>query len=70
MGSLKELHITNDRINDGQFHQPLYDIFQKRQTFITFSTKVKVHNQQNRAFNDQFVFEMMLQEQPFAMICC
>ena len=53
-----------------------YNMFQKRHnqnnviTFITFSTKVKVHNQQNRAFNDQFVFEMMLQEQPFAMICC
>ena len=49
-----------------------YNMFQNeiRQTFITFSTKVKVHNQQNRAFNDQFVFEMMLQEQPFAMICC
>lgn len=47
MGSLKELHITSDRINDGQFHQRL-----------------------NRAFNDQFLFEIMLKEQSFAIICC
>ena len=50
-----------------------YNIFQKGQfdiPFITFSTKVKVYNQQNRAFNDQFLFEMMLQEQPLAMLCC
>ena len=42
-----------------------YNMFQKRN--ITFSTKVKVHNQQNRAFNDQILFEMMLQEQAFAI---
>ena len=41
-----------------------------RQTFITFSTKVKVHNEQNRALNDQSSFEKMLQEQCFAMIRC
>ena len=78
MGSLKELHITSDRINDGQFHQPLYNMFQNFEwtcissliTFITFSTKVKVNNQQNRAFNDQFLFEIMLKEQSFAIICC